>query len=713
MTQLDIRAEVDRRVDPDRPAGPRGDIQGLRAVAVLLILAGAAAPRLLPGGFVGLDVFFVLSGFFVTGMLCADLERTGRIEAAAFYAERVRRLLPAALLVLITCLLLTVLLLPRSGWSATGWDAMTGALQVLNWRLAGQPAGPVADPGILRHLWPLGVAVQAYLIWPLLLALALVGVNRFAETLRAQRIRMLTALTLVGAVSFGWAGWLAAAGGQRAYLGTAPRLWELAVGGAVALLGARLARLPRAAAAALAWAGLAAIVGAALLVRHVDGFPGWPALAPALGAAAVLAAGVPVGGAGPGLLLDRRPLQAVGAVSYPLYLWHWPLLVVATARFGALSAPAGLLVALAAAVPAVLTHRYVEQPLRRWPVLADQPRIALQLGAVCTSVAAAAGLLFQITLWPSASPARDEAAPPPAPAAAVSPAPDDGPPGAAVLGAQPRDDRHGAPVDRVARMVPDPRSAAEDRSDAYRHGCVAPVPETRPLSCGYGDRDSKVTVALVGDGQAAAWLPALQAVAAARHWWVVTYLKEACPLTAGAVALTAVQTYRECADWNANLRTALAADHPSLVLTSNSRFAPTRDGKRVTGRDSGKLTADGLRRAWSAIATGATRLVVLRDTPVFWFNPADCAAENRNRLTRCAAPRKAALAAGAGEAQERAVKGLRNAALVDLNDAVCPTDRCAPVIGGALVYQAANRITATYARTLGPRLAAALGRQVG
>ncbi|ASW57533.1 hypothetical protein CIK06_08565 [Plantactinospora sp. KBS50] len=755
-TSTATSAGPDSPDEADRPNGFglhfgfRADIEGLRGLAVLVILVGAAAPSLLPGGFVGLDVFFVVSGFLVTGVLASDLERAGRIDPLAFYARRARRLLPAALLVLLVSLLLTGLFLPRERWSGTGWDAMAAGLYVLNWRLAGQD--PTGDPSILRHYWALGVAEQAYLIWPLVLALALLGAGRFTAGPRLWQIRMLIGLGVVAVASFGWSVSLAASEPARAYLASTARFWELALGGGVALLGTWLGRLSRTAATALAWAGLAAVVAAVPLAGALggtDGFAGWPALVPALGTAALLAGGGTagaggsggagggrigagggrIGAGGPALLLRRRPLRELGAIAYPLYLWHWPLLVVAGVLFGPLGPVASLAVVLAAVVPAMLTHRYVENPVRRSPVLVEQPHSALHLGAVCTSVAAAAGLLFQFALWPSTSATLPTSAVLPAGSASPSvstsvgadgddPAgPDaDAPPGAAVLGSKPRNDRHGTPVDRVARIVPEPGSARADVSDAYRHDCVAPMAEGAAASCGYGDREATFTVALVGDARAAAWLPALQEVIRTNGWRLVTYLKEGCPLTLGSVARAgatdADRAYPECTEWNGKVRAALPGDRPSLVITTNARFTPVVDGRTLTGDRAVRAAADGQHRMWSALATEKRPLVVLRDTPTPSIDVPECVGENTRRLTRCTTSRTTALGSGAGEAQERAASGLRHVSMIDLNDAICPTSRCAPVIGETLVYGSGGGLTATYARTLAPRLATALKREL-
>ncbi|WP_175440203.1 acyltransferase family protein [Micromonospora nigra] len=204
----------------------RGDVEGLRAVAVALVLVGHASQQLLPGGFVGVDVFFVISGFLITGLLVTELERTGKISLVDFYARRARRLLPAAGLVLVATLALTFAFLPRTRWSSTGWDVVFSGLYAMNWRLAEQSVDYLAAnraPSMLQHFWSLAVEEQFYLLWPLLL----VGAAWFARH-RLRTGHLVAALALVAVPSLAWPVWLTGDNPARAYFVTTTRLWELA-----------------------------------------------------------------------------------------------------------------------------------------------------------------------------------------------------------------------------------------------------------------------------------------------------------------------------------------------------------------------------------------------------------------------------------------------------------------------------------------------------
>ncbi|MDG4801818.1 acyltransferase family protein [Micromonospora sp. WMMD980] len=692
---------------PPRGTPFRGDIEGLRALAVIMVLVGHAGSQFVPGGFVGVDVFFVISGFLITGLLVEELDRTGQISLVGFYARRAKRLLPAACLVLLVTLLLTYLFLPRVRFANTAWDVVSSALYVMNWRLAAQSVDYMfvdQAPSILQHYWSLSVEEQFYLFWPLLLlGLAVLGGRR-------RRGVLMIGFAVVALPSFVWSIHLTSADPAPAYFVTTTRLWELALGGAVAIAGGLLHRTPRPLAALLAWSGLAAVIASAFLLSSASAFPGYVALLPTGGTAAVIAFAVAAGRAGPAALLGLHPMRLVGALSYSLYLWHWPLLIIADYQFGELAPTARLAVVAASAVPAALTYRFVENPIRRSSRMQWEPEQALKLGAVCTGGALIAGLIFQLTVWPAAQPPTSAVARPPSvpsgASASSTPSEPAGPLGAAVLRADPRDDPAGRPVDRVPAITPDPLVAAKDQPESALTGCHVQQSSSEPLDCVYGIPEASYTVVLAGDSHAAQWLPALQEVAAKRKWRIVSHTKSSCPFLAMEVAL-AGRPYRTRTEWNRRVREQLRADPPDLLVVSNSLYLAVRDGKPVTERVD-ELLADGLRATWREMTDVKIPVVVLRDTPYHRRDQVECVSANPDRLTRCASSRDAVLSAGGGAAQERAAQGQSGVHLVNLNDAICPTDRCAAVIGGVLVYRDSNHLTATYARTLAPRLDRAL-----
>ena len=331
----------------------RADIDGLRAVAVLSVVIYHAAPAALPGGFTGVDFFFVISGFLISGIL-QDALGAGRFSLADFYARRIRRIFPALALVLAATLAYGLVVLLPGERALLGRDAAGGAFFVANltfWAEIGYFDREAATKPLL-HLWSLGVEEQFYLLWPLVLwALHRCG------GVRLWPILLLAGLSLAASLA------LTPLDPAAAFYSPFTRLWELALGAALAWMArARPAPLPQANAASLA--GLALIILSLAAARAGPGFPGWQALLPTLGAALLIAAG-------PAAWVNRRvlalrPMIWVGLISYPLYLWHWPLLSYAHIVHQGRPLKPLLLAALVAAAVALAwaTWRFLETPIR-------------------------------------------------------------------------------------------------------------------------------------------------------------------------------------------------------------------------------------------------------------------------------------------------------------------------------------------------------------
>ncbi|WP_307812865.1 acyltransferase family protein [Micromonospora coerulea] len=677
---------VDRTPDVRPRSGFRKDIEGLRALAVLLVVLWHADVPLIPGGFVGVDVFFVISGYLITTGMVAEVAAHGRLSLSRFWARRAKRLLPSSALVLLGAVVLTYLFLPDIRWRDTAWDVVSSALYVVNWRLAELSVDYLAAeqaPSIVQHYWSLAVEEQFYLVWPVLLvAVAWLARRSNGGPTRFGRLAF-GAVGIVWAASFAWSVVMVQTDPGRAYFVTTTRMWELAIGALLALWPLR--RLTGAAASVAGWIGVAAIAGSAVLFDASTPFPGLLALPATVGAALVLAAGS-VNRYGPVAVLRLPPLQFFGRISYTLYLWHWPLLVAFTAR---LEKPGLAVRALAVAVSVVLaylTSRFVERPVWHSRKLSVRPRTALAVGLACTVLSVGAGVAFHLA---TVAPATDGATVRNAQGAAVLRS-------GVAAGA-------GVPVDRSPSVVPDPARARGDLPSVYSDGCHGSPTDTAVRPCTYGAATATVTVALIGDSHAAQWVPALQAVAEQRNWRLVTYTKSSCPVLDVEVAVGAdLRPYDSCVTWNQSLRRTLAADRPDLIVTSSYNYSAIRDGRAMQGAANNTALVDSMRRTWQGLAAVAP-VVVLRDTPAPRRDIAECVSAHREQLTKCAVARDAALA-GIGPLQATAAQGLSGVHLVDLNDAVCPADRCAAVIGGVLVYRDTNHLTATYVRSLAPRL---------
>ena len=667
----------------------RPDVQGLRAVAVGLVLLYHAGIPLTPGGFVGVDVFFVISGFLITSLLVDEFERTGRISLAGFYARRAKRLLPAAAVVLAATVALTMAFVPRTRWGEIGGDIVASALYVVNWRLAERSVDYLAEDSEVSpvmHYWSLAVEEQFYLVWPILLLLVGWWARRRRRSQRGDAssltAAMWIALAIVGLPSLAWSVHLTAHSPESAFFVTTTRMWELAIGAAMALAIFRLARLPRTVAVGIGWSGAAAILASGFIFSTGSEWPGYAAVLPTLGTAAVIAAGPAAGSAGPVALLGTAPFQWLGGISYSLYLWHWPLLAIAAVQLGGLSAIEGLLVAVLSVIPAWLTLRLVEDPIRFSAAFSKIPRVTLAMGASFSVAGVAAGVVLA---WaPSLTPNLSAA-----PAL-----------GASVLGADATNRSAGAPVDRVAGITPDPLHAVDDVPEAYPDGCQQSQLDSDPLSCEYGDEDGDLTVAVVGDSKILQWLPAFDAIAADSGWRLITYTKSACPFAAALVEHDG-KPYESCSEWNRLVMHELISNPPDVVFTSQGRReALSADGSDST--DGAGALIDGLKESWSTLNEAGIDVVVFQDTPSPGMQVYECVSENLEDLTACTYPQPDGERRSAADVLHAAAKGMAGVEFVDLNDAICPTLQCSPVIGNVLVYRQGSHLTATYVKTLRP-----------
>lgn len=678
------------KVGPQTGQAYRSDIEGLRAVAVLLVLLWHAGVPLVSGGFIGVDVFFVISGFLITGLLVSEMTAKGRISLVKFYARRAKRLLPAVAVVLGSVLALTYLFLPEIRWKDTAGDVIASAFYVVNWQLADRSVDYLAADNaqsIVQHFWSLAVEEQFYLLWPLLIVLATGASRLWKLGSRSRRLILLVLLLCVGVPSLIWSFHLTFAEPGRAYFVTTSRLWELAIGAVLAVCAGTLAQIPRWVAVVGGWIGLALIVGSAIVLNESTPFPGYAALFPTLGAGIVVAAGVAAANHGPAILLGTSVLRAIGTLSYSLYLWHWPLLIVAEAKLGELSVATSTAFVALSFIPAYLTYRLVENPLRHSALLTRLPSLTLGVGVICTVLPVMAAAAF---LLPERQPKFI-----PANGMGTSAT------GAAVLGANPDGDPKGLPVDSVDWFTPSATDARGDLPAVYDEGCHAGPTETELKFCAYGDKNSEFTAVLVGDSHAAQWVSPFQHLAATQGWRLLTYTKSSCPFIDGLV-LYKEQPYQSCDEWNRALRADLLRQRPDVVITSNSIYKVVqRDGS--VGPDGTFAMVSAMRLMWGDLVNAGIRVVVIRDTPRPRIDVAECVSANAGRLSRCSVDRVKALT-GIGEIQKEAAK-LSRAAFWDLNAAICPTPRCAAIIGNVLVYRDSNHITDTYAISLSPRIA--------
>ncbi|MGI4893726.1 MAG: acyltransferase family protein [Janthinobacterium lividum] len=677
----------------------RPDVEGVRALAVLAVVLYHAGVPFLPGGFVGVDVFFVISGFLITTHLYAELHnRGGRISLTAFYARRARRLLPLAIFVaLLTAIGAWVLLSGLQARQVTV-DTLWTAFFAMNIHLAfsGVDYQAGTDPSPMQHYWSLGVEEQFYLGWPLFM-LALAWAWRRSGERGSQRIWLAAGIGLVAVVSFAWCLHETAAAQSMAYFLTPARAWELGVGGLVALVAPWLARHRIGGSSWLATLGVAGIVLAAVAYSDVTAYPGHAAALPVLSTAAVLIAGLNRTNAVERVLLGRRPAQLIAKVSYGWYLWHWPLLVLGAVYFGdgeSISLTHGLVLAGFSLWLATASYIAFENPLRALPAL-RLPRRGLVFGlALTTTLVLASGVALGVApdtrgsgasaqaLTITASRDLEDAI---AAGATIGPVPVNLTP---TLDDAAKDDGGASPVDGSSCHMPIKSSNLGGRPGA---------------SCVWGDPASTTTVVLTGDSHAYQWMMAMDAVARKRHWKLVSLTKSACPLY--DVKLTNAQLkrdYTECYTWRAKALKRIRALRPAMIVTSSAIFAPLDGVSRQEWLSGVKKTVTTLR------ATGA-QVVALGDTPWPRRDIPRCLAQHLENSEQCALAVNEAVGDDPGRrAATLETAQEAGAQTIDPFPWLCTTAVCPVVVGDQLVYRDASHLSATFSASLGPVLDAAL-----
>ena len=645
----------------------RPDIEGLRGIAILFVLLFHAGLAWTPGGFIGVDVFFVISGFLITGKLWRESQLPGGLKVTKFYAWRIRRLLPAALTAVTVITIAALLISAPINRGELAADGAASALSVANMRFIGSVDyfAPTTLPSPFLHFWSLSVEEQFYLAWPGLIVLL---------CWRGGSVRRLTAALLIAVLaSLALSIWLTEASPARAFYLLPTRVWQLGAGGVLALIG--VVGLSRRA-GSLAWGGLAAIGTSAALFTAETPYPGLAALLPTFGTVALLYGGGAIGG--PLRLLASAPLRFLGKISYSLYLWHWPLLVLSAALVERpLTALETAIAVLSAIGLSWLSWRFVEQPFR----YGEWSRRATSWGVIRSGVAGA----LSVVLLTQGLAAGLAASP-----TIVVPSPDPSTTASADT----------TPIALPASLTPTLEGARDDEERLRGDGCLAFERVTTPPTCEYGVSDSSVTIALVGDSHASHWFPAIEAAALERGWRLLTFVKVSCSFTTLAQRNLALKReYRECAAFNEATVARINSLNPELTIIVNRRtFRPISGGD--TPELSGAAYGDMVARL-----SGATAILV--DTPDPGREIPSCLSKHMSDIRACSFTREDSDNRDIGVA-ERVAADRAGATLIDLTGEICRSWPCSPIQGDILIYRDADHLTKTFSRTLSMQLGAAI-----
>lgn len=607
----------------------RPDIQGLRAFAVVVVILDHLLhwPN---GGFIGVDVFFVISGFLITGHLLREYNRTGHISFVSFYKKRTKRILPAAALVLVTTVVAAYLVFNQARFQETLWDAVWGLFFGANWRFAAvgtdyfQLDGPVSP---LQHFWSLAVEEQFYFLWPWLLLLAFFlfirGDRRGSDNY--ARVIAGSAIGVVSLLSLGWAIVESSSNPGLAYFSTFSRGWELGVGAALACAVPLLYKLPQPFRPWLAWLGMAGLMASLFVIDESAAFPAPAALLPVLAAAAVIAAGTG-GETHRSLTVLTNPVSRyLGDISYSLYLWHFPIIIIGSALF-----PSGGVVFVAAASAAMLfcavaAYNLWEDPIRKSGWLEGKPRWwkhiqisdRFKYSGLATLFVVTSCMVTVLLLPPDRGPASPLAATgsklsSTTAGAAPTVAPTYGPAVAAL--------QNNIQVALSISVWPDLNPAIEELgtekwvAEIEADGC-SDVGRDNVSDCFFATPNATKTAVLYGDSFAMAWSPGIRAALADAGYSLQLLTRGQCPAASVSVTANSGQPFPACDEHHAWAPELIKEIQPDLVIMASAENTLIRLASKASGQQAVEEYAAGSIKTIEAISGSGAAVAVLSTPP--------------------------------------------------------------------------------------------------
>lgn len=688
----------------------RGDIQGLRAVAVAVVVCAHAGLTALPGGFVGVDVFFVVSGYLISGLLFREVLVTGGLSIGQFWARRARRILPAATVVSVVTVLASLLVMGFLDAREVVVDAIWAAAFAANIHFGQEGVYYFAQdtgPSPMQHYWSLAVEEQFYVVWPLALfaILLLTRLVTGRSPKRLPRRPVLALLLVVVVASLLWSMSQTVSSPTTAYFSTFTRAWELGIGALIALIPTTaVARLRVGYLQVMALAGIVVVVASCVVITSSTPFPGIAAALPVTGTALVLLAGHGGGTTLVGQLLSTEPFRVVGDWSYSIYLWHWPVLILPEYALDRdLTGFESILAVLVTLTLSAYSYQYVEMPFRTGtPAHRLARRRALVLYPV--SAALVLGVGGGAWLWTGAQVPDGDGSPP------ITIAGSEGP------GAVQIDTvalvRASVKAARARQAIPsdtDP-SILELRKSVADVGECDYEQNVRKL-CPVGESDGARTLVLIGDSHARAWIPAFDRIAEAGDWKAYYLVKPQC--TAAHIPIASTESddevFTDCSEFQDWVIEQVEDLEPDLVVVASS---PPVNGvfdgdERVSSIDRTiPLLRAGYDELFSELDSAADEVVLLRDVPKSPEDPATCLTTGEPSLRDCMfEPEERSRILGDVAVESANVSGAR---VVDPTPWLCYQGECPIVIGGTLSYRDTDHITTEYAANLWATLGRAL-----
>jgi peptidoglycan/LPS O-acetylase OafA/YrhL len=624
----------------------RKDIQGLRAVAILLVIAAHAKIPGFGGGFIGVDVFFVISGYLITGLLVKELTSNNRINFLEFYARRLKRLLPALALVVIASAFLAYRLLPSAEQLPQAISAASAIFWVSNLQFAFQDLDyfdSQAEQNIYLHTWSLGVEEQFYLVWPILLTL----IFGAAKGSRSPQTVLIRVLAIIGATSLAACIWQTSQDARLSFYLMPFRAWQFSFGGLAFLLADRIALSKRAASIA-SITGLFLIISCAIFLLHSIPYPGIAATIPAIGTTLLLISGKSNNGGVIAKLLESRLAQGVGNISYSWYLWHWPILSFGFIFLSSHKLTSSIFLILTSWILAVLTYHLLENPIRKHKKLVNfngwQIIVALALMALVNVGA--------IRWFNQAS-------------------------------------------NQLEKSPPDIYTKAKaDMPIIYGMGCDDWYQSADIKLCSFGNENAENVVAIIGDSIGLQWFPALHKIYNKPNWRILVATKSACPMVDEDFYYQRIgRKYTECSQWRAGLMETLKQLNPNIIIL----------GSAETYDFTAEQWKKGTERVLRQISQSTSKAYVIRATPGLPFDGLQCLAalqksENSNSQNCAASITRSQ--SDAWTSIRDVANRLPNVFTIDLNDEVCPEGICQAELRGIVVYRDSIHLTSTFIESL-------------
>ncbi len=713
IDSADMMLPEPARVSPQLTFRP--DIEGLRAIAVGLVVLLHAGVTRLSGGYVGVDVFFVISGFLITSLLINEVAVTERVSILGFYARRAKRILPAACLVIAVTVVAAYQQLGPLIGKTTAVDGRWAAFFAANFRSILQGTDyftRTLPPSPLQHYWSLAVEEQFYFVWPtLLFGLVLLGrrVSRPTFTLRLG----------LAALFFGslyWSIHQTSLAPTTAYFSPFTRAWELGAGALIAAFPTVISKAPNALRAVATWLGLAMIGYTAFAFNANTEFPGYAALLPVAGTVLVVAGGIGATRGSARNLLGLPPLRWLGKVSFSIYLWHWPVLIIAEERSSTpLSWEGRVVCVLITLVLSVASYYAIENPLRSTSLLKskhartdwEKSRKALAVGAAALigAVAVSAFTTHQAVLAiNSAAVPIDLGASSPTTATTALNAgtPTTIPALEQVFGSAQANVAKavadGARLRAIPTNLDPPVLQFKQTKPQFDPSCAAQFSDAVPHPCVFGAKTSGKVMYLLGDSHAGEWVTALDQVAQQRGYKLVMLSKSACTMAAVDAPTYQGAPFPECRTWRTAAVAMIVAARPAFVVLA---FAHEEVG---AGSNDIPVLEAATQTTWRTLATSGARILQIGDNARLREDPGLCLSRPSADPQSCAgtfpefensADSNAARASGVG--------------FINVEPWLCVSKEvCPAIIDGRIAYFDRDHISVQYALYLVPLLGAAL-----